>query len=81
MEILNNTYALSNLIRLRKMEQVYTFLQTRTKDTPDERMVTLERSLAKLVHSGTVSPMEAEKWANHPAVFLDELQHKNANKP
>jgi len=76
MEILNNTYALSNLIRLRKMEQVYTFLQTRTKDIAAERMLTLERSLAMLVQDGIVTPLEAEKWANHPAVFLDELQHK-----
>ena len=34
MEILNNTYALSNLIRMRKMEQVYTFLQTRQRTSP-----------------------------------------------
>ena len=75
MEILNNTYALANLIRLRKMEQVYTFLQTRTKDIPSERMLTLERSLAMLVKKGLVSPLEAEKWANHPATFLDEMKH------
>jgi twitching motility protein PilT len=74
MEILNNTYALSNLIRLRKMEQVYTFLQTRTKDLPDERMITLERSLAILVKDGKVSPLEAEKWANHPTAFFDEMK-------
>ena len=75
MEVLNNTYALSNLIRLRKLEQIYTHLQTRTKDIADERMITLERSLAHLVHSGTVTPLEAEKWANHPSAFLDEMQH------
>lgn len=76
MEILNNSYALSNLIRLRKMEQVYTFLQTRTKDVPEERMITLERSLANLVREGVVTPIEAERWANHPQTFLDELQHE-----
>ena len=82
MEILNNTYALSNLIRMRKMEQVYSFLQTRTKDTPEERMTTLERSLARLVREGKITPLEGEKWANHPAVFLDELQdHTKKNKP
>lgn len=75
MEILNNTYALANLIRLRKMEQVYTFLQTRTKDVPEERMLTLERSLALLVKKGLVSPLEAEKWANHRQTFLDEMKH------
>ena len=74
MEILNNTYSLSNLIRLRKMGQVYTCLQTRTKDLPDERMITLERSLAILVKDGKVSPLEAEKWANHPTAFFDEMK-------
>jgi twitching motility protein PilT len=74
MEILNNSYALANLIRLRKMEQVYSFLQTRTKDIPEERMMTLERSLALLVEQGHVTPLEAEKWANHPSVFLDEMK-------
>ena len=74
MEVLNNTYALSNLIRLRKMEQVYTFLQTRTKDVSDERMVTMERTLAMLVEEGKVLPQEAEKWANNRSTFLDEMQ-------
>ena len=83
MEILNNNYALSNLIRLRKMEQIYTFLQTRTKDVPNERMVTLERSLAVLVKDEKITPLEAEKWANHPTTFLDELQRvqQDAAKP
>jgi len=75
MEILNNTYATSNLIRLRKAEMIYTQLQTRTKDIPEERMITLERSLAMLVRDGLVKPLEAEKWANHPSVFLDEMQN------
>jgi twitching motility protein PilT len=74
MEILNNTYALSNLIRQAKLEMVYTQLQTRTKDVPEERMVTLERSLALLVHEGQITALEAEKWANHRSAFLDELK-------
>jgi len=75
MEILNNTYAISNLIRTRKLEQVYTFLQTRTKDLAEERMITMERSLATLVRDGKVAPLEAEKWADNAATFLDEMQH------
>ncbi|MFH1749071.1 MAG: PilT/PilU family type 4a pilus ATPase [Planctomycetota bacterium] len=74
MEILNNTYGVSNLIRLNKMEQIYTQLQSRTKDVPEERMMTLERCLARLVRTGAIAPLEAEKWANHRAAFLDELQ-------
>ena len=74
MEILNNTYATANLIRVRKLEQLYTQLQTRTKDIPDERMTSVERSLAQLVVDEVVAPLEAEKWANDRGVFLDELQ-------
>ncbi len=74
MEILNNTYATANLIRLAKVEQIYSILQSRTRDVPDERMITLERSLALLVASGTVAPLEAEKWANHASAFVDEMQ-------
>ncbi|MCK4276915.1 MAG: PilT/PilU family type 4a pilus ATPase, partial [Phycisphaerae bacterium] len=49
MEILNNSYATANLIRMRKLEQLYSILQTRTRDVPEERMTTMERSLAMLV--------------------------------
>ncbi|RIK67105.1 MAG: twitching motility protein [Planctomycetota bacterium] len=74
MEILNNIYAVSNLIRLGKVEQLYSQLQTRTKDVPEERMTTLERSLAVLVRRGVISPLEAEKWANNPQAFMEEMQ-------
>lgn len=79
MEILNNTYAVSNLIRQRKTEQMYTQLQTRTKDVPGERMLTLERSLAMLVRSGKVTALAAERFANHPDVFQAEI--KGATRP
>lgn len=74
MEILQNTYGVSNLIRLQKTEQIYSIMQSQTRDVPEQRMMTLERSLARLVWSGKVSPLEAEKYANHPATFLDEMQ-------
>ena len=74
MEILNNTYAIANLIRLRKLEQIYSQLQIRTRDVSDERMTTMERSLAQLVQRGIVSPLEAEKWAEDRNSFLDEMQ-------
>jgi twitching motility protein PilT len=75
MEILTNSYSVGNLIRVGKLEQLYSLLQSRTRDLPDERMITFERALAFLVKGGAVSPLEAEKWANHPTAFLDELQH------
>jgi len=74
MEVLNNRYATSNLIRLGKVEQLYSHLQTRTKDVSEERMTTMERSLARLVADGKVAPLEAEKWADDHSTFLDEMQ-------
>lgn len=81
MEVLNNTYGVSNLIRVGKLEQLYTHLQTKTKDIPEERMVSLERSLAMLVWARKVAPLEAEKWANHPTAFLDEMQRTEHPMP
>lgn len=80
MEILNNIYAVSNLIRVKKLEQLYSQLQTRSKDTTAERMRTLERSLAELVYDGKVAPLEAEKWANDPQTFFDELKRIEMRK-
>jgi len=79
MEILNNVYSVANLIRTRKTEQLYTQLQTKTKDRPDERMLTLERSLARLAAAGEIDPLEAEKWANNSGVFLDEMTRAQAS--
>ena len=75
MEILNNIYSVSNLIRLLKTEQIYSQMQMRTKNTPEERMITLERSLALLAKSGRVTPLEAEKWANNPSAVVEEMEH------
>jgi twitching motility protein PilT len=81
MEVLQNTYATANMIRLRKTEQLYSIMQTQTKDTTLERMVTLERSLANLVAAGVVEPLEAEKWANHPETFIDEMKRLQSDPP
>jgi twitching motility protein PilT len=75
MEILNNSYAVQNLIRTGKIEQLYSLLQIRTRDIPEERMVTMEQSLAHLVHRKVVTAQEAERWANHPAEFVSALRH------
>jgi twitching motility protein PilT len=81
MEVLNNIYAASNLIRMGKLEQIYTLLQTRTKDIPEERMITMERSLAMLVRDGKVDAREAERYADDALAFLDELQHATGEPP
>jgi len=77
MEILNNTYALSNLIRQVKPEQIYTLLQTHTRDVPEQRMTTFERSMARLVRAGKISRAEAERAANHPQILADELKRED----
>jgi len=71
MEILNNNHACANLIRTGKMEQLYTVLQTRTKDNPDERMITFEKHLATLVRTNKVDMLEAQKWVNNVASFVE----------
>ncbi len=73
MEILNNNYAVSNLIRTGKLEQVYSQLQTRTKNVPEERMIAFEKHLAKLVKAGKIDLLEAQKWTNDPKAFVDAM--------
>lgn len=78
MEILSNNYAVGNLIRQLKPEQIYSIMQTQTQDIPEQRMMTLERSLALLVQNGLIEPFEAERHANHTPVLLDELSRIGA---
>ena len=74
MEILNNTLATANLIRHMKVEQIYSQLQTKVRDFPNERMITMEACLAKLVAEGMVTEEEASKWANHPLDFESAMR-------
>jgi len=74
MEVLNNNYACANLIRTGKIEQMYTQLQTKTRNRPDEKMITLEKHLAMLVKQGKVELLEARKWANNLKTFTDAMQ-------
>jgi twitching motility protein PilT len=74
MEILNNNYACANLIRTGKIEQIYSQLQTKTRNKPEEKMTTMERHLATLVKQDKVDLLEAKKWANDLKSFTDEMQ-------
>lgn len=74
MEILNNNYACANLIRTGKIEQIYSQLQTKTSDRPDEKMLTMESHLAKLVKAKKVDLLEAQKWANKITSFTDAMK-------
>ena len=74
MEILNNNYACANLIRTGKIEQIYSQLQTKTRNRPDEKMMTMEKHLATLVKQDKVDLLEAKKWANDIKSFVDVMQ-------
>ena len=77
MEILNNNYACANLIRTGKMEQLYSQLQTRTRDISDEKMITMESHLAQLVHAGEIDLAEAKMWVNDIKAFMDCMQRES----
>ena len=74
MEILNNNYACANLIRTGKIEQMYSQLQTKTRNRPDEKMMTMEKHLAMLVKDDKVDLLEAKKWVNTIKSFTDAMQ-------
>jgi len=70
-ELLINTPAIGNLIRERKVSQIYSQLQTGSKDG----MNTLEQCLQKLVDKGYISQDEAIGKASNPkALFVTEQQ-------
>lgn len=73
MEILNNNYACANLIRTGKIEQLYSQLQTKGGDRLDEKMITLEKHLARLVKADKIDLLEAQKWVNDYASFVDAM--------
>jgi twitching motility protein PilT len=74
MEILNNNYACANLIRVGKVEQIYSQLQTRTRDKPDEKMITMESHMARLVKEDKVDILDAQKYANNLGSFIDAMK-------
>ena len=66
-ELLINTPAIGNLIRERKVSQIYSQLQTGSK----EGMNTLEQCLRGLVDSGQISMEEAISKASNPKALKD----------
>ncbi|MCX5634913.1 MAG: PilT/PilU family type 4a pilus ATPase [Planctomycetota bacterium] len=74
MEILSNNYACANLIRVGKVEQIYSQLQTKTRDKPDEKIITMESHLARLVKENKIDLLEAQKYANNLASFVDAMK-------
>ena len=76
MEILNITFSVANLIRQIKLEQIYSLMQTHTRDEPGQRMTTIERTLARLVKAGTIAQVDAERAANEPRLLEDEMNRE-----
>tara|TARA_Y100001954_G_scaffold159705_1_gene169548 strand:- start:48 stop:1100 length:1053 start_codon:yes stop_codon:yes gene_type:complete len=68
-ELLVNTPAIANLIRERKVSQIYSQLQTGSK----EGMNTLEQCLLNLVNNGDISHQEAMGKASNPKALLSEV--------
>ena len=66
-ELMVNTPAIANLIRERKVSQIYSQLQTGSKDG----MNTLEQCLQQLVESGDITQQEALGKASNPKALLD----------
>ncbi len=76
MEILNNNYACANLIRTGKTEQLYSQLQTKTRNKPSEKMISMESHLAQLVKSNQIDLLEAQKWANNVTAFIEAMKRQ-----
>jgi twitching motility protein PilT len=66
-ELMVNTPAIANLIRERKVSQIYSQLQTGSKDG----MNTLEQCLQQLVKTGDITQQEALGKASNPKALLD----------
>ena len=66
-ELMVNTPAIANLIRERKVSQIYSQLQTGSKDG----MNTLEQCLQQLVETGDITQQEALGKASNPKALLD----------
>lgn len=75
MEILNNrNYACANIIRIGKIEQLYSQLQTKTQAKPDEKMITMEKHLTMLVKEEKIDLLEAQKWVNNITSFTNLIK-------
>ena len=77
MEIMNNNYAVANLVRTGKIEQLYSQLQTKSQNRYDEKMITMEKHLARLVKEDKIEYEEAQKWANNLNTFAEAMRNES----
>jgi len=77
-ELLINTTSISNLIRERKISQIYTQLQTGSKDG----MNTLEQCLQQLMEDGEITCEEAISKAGNPkAISINKQDRVSSEAP
>jgi len=76
-EILKNTHSSANLIREGKTYQVYSVIETGTKDG----MVTLDASLIKLYQRGIITAEEAQLHMRNPQALLDLALQEKPRQP
>ena len=72
-EILIPDYGVRNMIRQRKLEQVYTVMQTGTS----RGMQTMEQSLCNLVQRGAITHAIALEASSYPEQLVDLLQRSS----
>jgi twitching motility protein PilT len=76
-EIMLPDYAIRNLIRQRKVEQIYSVMQTGTA----RGMQTMEQALCELVVSGTVASEVALTFSSYPDQLLGLLERSGHVRP
>jgi twitching motility protein PilT len=73
-EIMLPDYAVRNLIRQRKVEQIYSVIQTGTA----RGMQTMEQALCELVQRGTITTENALDCSSYPGQLLDLLERSGS---
>lgn len=73
-EILRNNHACSNLIREGKTYQLYSVIETGTKDG----MMTMDASLIRLYKRGVITPEDAQLYMRNPNALLDAMMNEKA---
>jgi twitching motility protein PilT len=76
LEILIPDYAVRNLIRQRKLEQIYSVMQTGT----GRGMQTMEQALCELVLRGTITPEIALDSSSYPDQLMGLLERSGAGQ-
>lgn len=76
-EVLKNTHSSANLMREGKTHQLYSVIETGSKDG----MVTLDASLIRLYQRGLVTAEEAQLHMRNPQELLDVALQQKPQKP